>query len=152
MRLHADLTLESAKAVASSLRVPEDGHDPGSSGTGLRRCSLTSIARGILGAYFHVGTAAGFLTQGAVTVAPEEAQRPRRFTVELIDRLLLILVGPDRISANQQLIAAGYTEDEIRGAWNFARAAGYLESTGLGMDRLTTVGKARAADVRRSTR
>ena len=65
--------------------------------------------------------------------------------MEIVDCLLLILIGPDRSTATRQLMAAGYTEDEVRGAWNFARAAGYTESTGLGMDRLTAAGKARAA-------
>ena len=67
--------------------------------------------------------------------------------MELCDRLLSILIGPDRSTATRQLIAAGYTEDEVRGAWNFARAAGYTESTGLGMDRLTAAGMARAKEV-----
>ena len=67
--------------------------------------------------------------------------------MELVDGLLLILVGPDRTTANRQLMAAGYTEDEVRGAWNFARAAGFTESTGLGMDRVTPAGKARASEV-----
>ena len=57
--------------------------------------------------------------------------------MELVDRLLLILIGPDRSTATRQVMAAGYTEDEVRGAGNFAGAAGYTESTGLGMDRLT---------------
>ena len=65
---------------------------------------------------------------------------------ERLRRLLLILTGPDRSSATRQLMTAGYTEDEVRGAWNFARAAGYTESTGLGADRLTSAGKARAAE------
>ncbi|HUP15324.1 MAG TPA: hypothetical protein VM848_04665 [Acidimicrobiia bacterium] len=64
--------------------------------------------------------------------------------MELVDRLLAILAGPDPRLASQQLMAAGHTEDEVRGAWNFARAAGYTESTGLGADRLTAAGKARA--------
>ena len=68
--------------------------------------------------------------------------------MELVDQLLAIIAGPDRSTATRQLMAAGYMEDEIRGAWNFARAAGYTESTGLGMDRLTPTGKARAAEVR----
>jgi hypothetical protein len=65
----------------------------------------------------------------------------------VVDRLLLILIGPDRSTANRQLLAAGHSEDEIRGAWNFARAAGFTESTGLGQDRLTPAGKARAAEI-----
>ena len=64
--------------------------------------------------------------------------------MELVDRLLSILVGPNRSGASSQLRAAGYSEDEVRGAWNFARAAGNTEPTGLGMDRLTSAGKARA--------
>ena len=68
--------------------------------------------------------------------------------MELCDRLLSILVGPDRSTATRQLMAAGYAEDEVRGAWNFARSAGYSESSGLGMDRLTAAGKGRAGEVR----
>ena len=68
--------------------------------------------------------------------------------MELCDRLLSILICSDRSTATRQLMAAGYTEDEVRGAWNFARSAGYTESTGLGADRLTPAGKARAAQLR----
>ncbi len=57
--------------------------------------------------------------------------------MELFDHLLAILAGPDSTAASRQLMAAGYTEDKVRGAWNFARSAGYTESTGLGADRLT---------------
>jgi hypothetical protein len=57
--------------------------------------------------------------------------------MELVDHLLAILVGPNSRLASQQLMATGHTEDEVRGAWNFARAAGYTEPTGLGRDRLT---------------
>lgn len=67
--------------------------------------------------------------------------------MELVDQLLVILAGPNPGFASRQLMAAGYAEDEIRGAWNFARAAGYTESTGLGADRLTPAGKVRAAHV-----
>ena len=70
--------------------------------------------------------------------------------MELTDRLLLILAGPDRSKANRQLMAAAYTEDEIRGARNLARSAGYLESTGLGQNRVTPVRRARAAEIRSS--
>ena len=62
------------------------------------------------------------------------------------DRLLAILAGPNPGHASQQLMAAGHTEDEVRGAWNFARAAGYTESTGLGADRLTPAGKAKVSN------
>ena len=54
--------------------------------------------------------------------------------MELVDRLLATLAGPHPSLASQQLMAAGHTEDEVRGAWNFARSAGYTESTGLGAD------------------
>ena len=67
--------------------------------------------------------------------------------MELVDQLLVILAGPNPGFASRQLIAAGYAEDEVRGAWNFARAAGYTESTGLGADRLTPVGKSRAHEI-----
>ncbi len=40
-------------------------------------------------------------------------------------------------TASGQLMAPGYAEYEVRGAWNYARSAGYTEWTGLGMDRLT---------------
>jgi hypothetical protein len=68
--------------------------------------------------------------------------------MELVDQLLAILTGPNPGFASRQLMAAGYAEDEIRGAWNFAKNAGYTESTGLGADRLTLAGKARAAELK----
>jgi hypothetical protein len=68
--------------------------------------------------------------------------------MDLVNRLLAILAGPNPRYASQQLMALGHTEDEVRGAWNFARAAGYTESTGLGAERLTRAGEARAAEVR----
>lgn len=39
--------------------------------------------------------------------------------MELFDQLLAIIAGLDRSTATRQLMAAGYTEDEVRGAWNF---------------------------------
>lgn len=33
------------------------------------------------------------------------------------------------------MAAAGFSEDEVRGAWNYARKAGFTEATGLGADR-----------------
>ena len=45
--------------------------------------------------------------------------------MEIVDRLLLILIGPDRSTATRQLMAAGYTEDEVRGAWKL-RSSGRL--------------------------
>ncbi len=68
--------------------------------------------------------------------------------MEFVDQVLTILAGPNPGAASRQLMGAGYAEDEVRGAWNFARAAGYTESTGLGTDRLTPAGRARAGEVR----
>ena len=68
--------------------------------------------------------------------------------MELVDRLLVILSGPDSGTASRQLIEAGYSDDEVRGAWNFARAAAYTEPTGLATDRLTPAGQARATAIR----
>ena len=48
--------------------------------------------------------------------------------MELVDQLLAILAGPDPGMASRQLMAAGHTEDEVRGAWNYARSADYTES------------------------
>lgn len=63
----------------------------------------------------------------------------------IVDQLLAILAGPNPEMASRQLRAAGYSEDEVGGAWNYARAAGYTEPTGLGADRLTDKGRAHAA-------
>lgn len=72
----------------------------------------------------------------------EHLNNPReKFTKELADRLLLILVGPNSGTATRQLIATGYEEAWVRAAWRFARVAGYTEETGLGADRLTPVAK-----------
>ena len=67
--------------------------------------------------------------------------------MELVDQLLAILAGPNPRYALQQLMAAGHSEDEVRGAWNYARSAGFTESSGLGADRLTAAGKARAVEI-----
>lgn len=50
-------------------------------------------------------------------------------TMELVDQLLAILAGPNPRNASQQLMAAGHSDDEVRGAWNFARPAGFTESS-----------------------
>ena len=61
-----------------------------------------------------------------------------------VDTLLTLLVEDTRnIAAG--MAAAGYSEDETRGAWNYARKAGYTKATGLGQDRLTEKGRARAS-------
>ena len=61
-----------------------------------------------------------------------------------VDQLLIFLVEDSR-NVSACMAAAGYTEDETRGAWNYARRAGYTQATGLGQDRLTEKGRARAS-------
>ena len=68
--------------------------------------------------------------------------------MELVDQLLAILARPDPGFASQELQAAGYSEDEIMGAWNYARAAGYTELSGLGQDRITDAGRTRVMEIR----
>ena len=60
-----------------------------------------------------------------------------------VDQLLVFLLeGKSRVAT--QLMAAGFNEEEVRAAWDQARAAGFTESTGLGQDRLTEAGRTRA--------
>jgi hypothetical protein len=64
-----------------------------------------------------------------------------------VDQLLTVLLeGKGRVS--EQMRIAGYTEDGVMEAWDQARAAGFTESTGLGADRLTEKGRARANELR----
>jgi len=63
--------------------------------------------------------------------------------VSAVDQLLIFLLE-DRRTVPARMAVAGYSEDEIRGAWNYARQAGYTEATGLGADRLTEAGRERA--------
>ena len=63
--------------------------------------------------------------------------------VALVDRLLVCLVDQPR-NVPMTLRAAGFTQEQISNAWREARAAGFTEATGLGMDRLTPAGRARA--------
>ena len=65
----------------------------------------------------------------------------------IVDQLLIYLVEEPR-NVPMAMRAAGHTQDEISAAWREALSAGYTESTGLGMDRLTPGGKARAVQVR----
>ena len=53
-----------------------------------------------------------------------------------VDTLLTLLLENTR-NVSARMAAAGFSEDEIPGAWNYARQAGYAEATGLGQDRLT---------------
>ena len=66
----------------------------------------------------------------------------------IVDQLLIYLVEEPR-NVPMAMRAAGHRQDEISVAWREAPSAGYTESTGLGMDRLTPAGKARASKVRR---
>ena len=56
-----------------------------------------------------------------------------------VDLLVFLVEDTDNIAA--AMSAAGFSEDEVRGAWNYARRAGYTEATGLGQDRLTDAGR-----------
>lgn len=56
-----------------------------------------------------------------------------KFTI--IDQHLICLV--DQQNVPMAMSAAGYSQDQISGAWREARRAGCTESTGLGMDRLS---------------
>lgn len=68
----------------------------------------------------------------------------------IVDQLLICLVGQPR-NVPMAMRAAGHTQEAISQAWREARQDGYTESTGLGMDRLTPAGKARATEVGRAT-
>lgn len=63
----------------------------------------------------------------------------------IVDQLLVCLVEEPR-NVPMAMRAAGYTQDEISAAWREARCAGYTESTGLGMDRLTQAGRRRTQE------
>jgi hypothetical protein len=64
-----------------------------------------------------------------------------------VDQLLVFLLEGAR-TVLDRMATAGYHEDQIREAWNHAREAGFTESTGLGQDRLTEAGRARAGELR----
>lgn len=68
----------------------------------------------------------------------------RTMELSIIDQLLICLVDRPR-NVPMAMREAGHSQDEISAAWREARRAGYTESTGLGMDRLTATGRARAA-------
>ena len=67
-----------------------------------------------------------------------------RHAVWLVDRLLVILAGPKPWNASRQLRATGASEEEVRAALDYARAAGYTETSGDGLNRLTPAGRAAA--------
>ena len=60
-----------------------------------------------------------------------------------VDTLIALLVE-DAKNIAARMAAAGYSPDEIAGAWSDARAFGFTDSSGLGQDRLTDGGRARA--------
>jgi len=64
----------------------------------------------------------------------------------IVDRIILCLFNQVRNVA-MTLREAGYTQDQISAAWHEARAIGLTESTGLGRDRLTELGKARCREL-----
>ncbi len=62
--------------------------------------------------------------------------------LDAVNTLLALLVeSTSNVSGRMRV--AGYSDDEIQGAWNYARAAGFTESSGLGPDRLTEAGRER---------
>ena len=67
----------------------------------------------------------------------------------IVDQLLVCLVERPR-NVPMAMREAGHTQQDISAAWREARQAGFTESTGLGMDRLTVAGKARAAGIKGS--
>ena len=69
----------------------------------------------------------------------------------ILDRLLATLFDKPH-NVPMAMREAGYSQDEVSAAWREARSAGYTESTGLGMDRLTPAGKARAGEIRSADR
>lgn len=64
----------------------------------------------------------------------------------VVDRLVVCLLDQVR-NVPMAMRDAGYAQDQISEAWREARAAGYTESTGLGMDRLTDAGRARGLEL-----
>ena len=55
------------------------------------------------------------------------------------DQLLMFLSDGEG-NVSRRMAATGYTEDEVRGAWNYCRQAVFTEATGSGADRLTEAG------------
>jgi hypothetical protein len=64
-----------------------------------------------------------------------------------MDALLALLAGDNR-DIPARMRAAGYEEQQLLDAWDEARRLGFTESTGLGQDRLTEEGRARANELR----
>jgi hypothetical protein len=66
----------------------------------------------------------------------------------MVDRLLLYVMDGAK-NVTMAMRSDGYSEVEVFAAYNEARRIGWTESTGLGMDRLTPAGWARAADIKK---
>lgn len=64
-----------------------------------------------------------------------------------VDQLLVLLLE-GRGSYFTRMLAFGFTEEQVGEAFDEARRAGYTEATGLGADRLTDQGLARARQLR----
>jgi hypothetical protein len=86
----------------------------------------------------------------AIVASRKSAAHGRNHELTIVDRLLVTLFDKSR-NVPMAMREAGHTQDEISAAWREARAARFTESTGLGMERLTAAGKARAAKVRSAT-
>lgn len=84
--------------------------------------------------------------RGSALTSAEEDRQPLGGIMPAVETLLTLLIEDSR-NVGARMVAAGFSEAEIRGAWNFARRAGYVESTGLGQDRLTEAGRARAKEI-----
>jgi hypothetical protein len=61
---------------------------------------------------------------------------------DLVQRLVTLLAADLPSQAiHHELAVAGYAEPEILDGWVEARLTGYTESSGLGRDRLTELGR-----------
>jgi hypothetical protein len=61
---------------------------------------------------------------------------------------LLAYLVLDPETANHRMADAGYTGDQIAETLLEARGAGYIEPSGLGVDQLTDLGRARGEEAR----
>jgi len=61
-----------------------------------------------------------------------------------VDELLALLLEDTRNVAGR-MATSGYSEDEIRAAWDKGRRLGFTQETGLGQDRLTEAGRNQGA-------
>lgn len=65
----------------------------------------------------------------------------------MVDRLLLYLMDGAK-NVTMAMRSDGFSDEMVSAAYNEARRIGWTESTGLGMDRLTLTGWARAAHIK----